>query len=308
MVRQDDITLRREMNNNTDNSRRALILAYLRAIESYRPERERLFDDRFSRDLMPLSSKISLLPGFRHAIVAMMEANVPGLIGDLYCRTRYIDDALDNALRDGVQRVVILGAGFDARAYRISGIEQTHVFELDLPEPQRLKQTLVAQILGELPPHVTYVPIDFDRQDLGSTLAAEGFQSGLRTFFICEGVTQYITEEAVDRIFRTIYVAAAKGSEVVFTYIQQGIIDGTARLYVDRKMMSAVNESGTPWIFGLASSRLAEYLLQRGFELVEDVGAADFQARYLKPRGRELYIYKGERVALARIAGKEIEA
>lgn len=295
----------RAMYTNTDDSRRALTLAYLRAVESYRPKRERLFDDRFSRDLIPTSSKISLLPGFRHAIVAMMEANVPGLIGDLYCRTRYIDDALYNALRVGIQQIVILGAGFDARAYRISGIEQAHVFELDLPEPLHLKQTLVTKVLGKLPAHVAFVPVDFDRQDLEGVLAAAGFQKGLRTFFICEGVTQYITNEAVDRMFSTISGAAAEGSEIVFTYIHLGIIDGTARSYLDQKMLFAVSQTGTPWIFGFAPSKLAEYLLQRGLELVEDVGAADFQARYLKPLGRELFIYKGERAALARIAGKK---
>lgn len=237
----------------------------------------------------------------RQTIVALIEANIPGYVGGLYCRTLYIDDALKNALAAGIKQVVILGAGFDARAYRIPDIQQVHIFELDLPNPQRLKQTFVKNILGELPAHVSFVPIDFDRQDINGLMTAVGFQKRVKTFFICEGVTQYINENAVNRIFRFISSAVAGGSEIVFTYIRQDIIDGTARKYEDQKMMIAVGESSTPWIFGFTPSKLVEYLEQRGFKLVEDVGATDFQASYLKPRGRELCIYKGERVALARI-------
>lgn len=289
--------------NSLYNSRPALVAAYLRSVESYRPEAERLFDDRFSRELIPPAWKISLLPGLRQAIVALIEASIPGYVGGLYCRTLYIDEALKNALAAGIKQVVILGAGFDARAYRIPGIQQVHIFELDLPNPQRLKQTFVKNILGELPAHVSYVPIDFDRQDIDGVMTAAGFQKGVKTFFICEGVTQYISADAVDKIFRYIYCAAAKESEIVFTYIRQGIVDGTDRKYEDQRMMSTVGDSGMPWVFGIAQSWLDEYLEQRGLKLVEDLEAADFQRRYLKPRGRDLHIYNGERVALASILG-----
>jgi methyltransferase (TIGR00027 family) len=283
----------------------ALGLAFLRAVESYRPEQERLFDDRFSRDLMPGVRKVFLLPGLRHAMLALTEWAGPGLIGSLYCRTRYIDDALCDALGAGTRQVVILGAGFDARAYRISAIEQAHVFELDLPATQRLKQTLVEKVLGNVPTHVTFVPIDFDRQNLVQVMTAAGFRRGFKTFFIWEGVTQYITEEAMDRTFRTISGAAAGGSAIAFTYIHQGIVDGTARSKAGQKLVSAASRAGTPWISGLTPSRLAEYLTQRGLELVEEIWAPDFRARYLKPRGRQLNIFEGERVVLARIVGAE---
>jgi methyltransferase (TIGR00027 family) len=68
----------------------------------------------------------------------IVEAFVPGLIGDLYCRTLYIDEALGKALRARLKQVVILGAGFDARAYRIRGLERAQVFELDLPGMRRM--------------------------------------------------------------------------------------------------------------------------------------------------------------------------
>ena len=279
----------------------ALRLAFLRAVESYHPERERLFNDRFSCGLMPGLWKVFLLPGLRHAIVALTERTGPGFIGSLYCRTRYIDDALCDALSAGIAQVVILGAGFDARAYRISNIEQVHVFELDLPATQRLKQKLLEKVVGKLPAHVSLVPIDFDRQDIEEVMTAAGFRKGLKTFFIWEGVTQYLAAEAVDKTFRYMCGAAAEGSEIVFTYILQGIIDGTARSKADQKLVSSAHRSGTPWIFGIAPSELAEYLTKRDLELVEELWAPDFRTRYLKPHGRQINIFEGERVVLARI-------
>ena len=281
----------------------ALNLAFLRAVESYRPEQERLFDDQFSRNLLSGVWKVFLLPGIRHAMVALTELVSPGVAGNLYCRTCYIDDALRDALGRGISQVVILGAGFDARAYRIANIEQAHVFELDLPATQQMKRTLVEKVAGELPAHVSFVPIDFGRQDIEDVMTAAGFRGDLKAFFIWEGVTQYLTAEAVDRTFRYVSSAAAGGSEVVFTYVHQGIIDGTARSKVDQRIMSSIQRRGTPWIFGLAPSTVAEYLTQRGLKLVEEVWAPDFRTRYLNPRGRQMTLYEGERVVLARTVG-----
>lgn len=279
----------------------ALNLAFVRAVESYRPEPDRLFDDRFSRGLLPGLWKVFLFPGLRHAMVALTEQISPGVAGNLYCRTVYIDDALRNALGAGIAQVVILGAGFDSRAYRITNIEQVHVFELDLPTTQHLKQRLIEKVVGGIPSHVSFVPIDFDRQDIEAVMTAAGLHRELKTFFIWEGVTQYLTAEAVDRTLRYVGGAAAGGSEIVFTYVHQGIIDGTARSEVDQRIMSSIQRRGTPWIFGLAPSGLAEYLTQRGLEFVEEVWAPDFRTRYLEPRGRRIALYEGERVVLARI-------
>jgi methyltransferase (TIGR00027 family) len=277
-------------------------VAFLRAIEAYQPERERLFDDRVSRELIPSSWKISLLPGVRHAIVTFTEQFAPGVMGSLYCRTRYIDYVLCYTLRAGLDQLVILGAGFDSRAYRLPDLERIRVFEVDLPDVQCVKRTAVAKKFGQLPAHVTYVPIDFDHQNLDEAMTTAGFRRDRRTCFIWEGVTQYLTADAVDRMFRYVAGAAATGSKIVFTYIEQKIINRTARSTPQQMLVSAANQDEMPpWIFGLEPSRLAEYLGQRGLELVSDVGASDFQARYLKPCGRQMSLFEGERVALARI-------
>ena len=276
------------------------VMALLRAIEAARPETERLFDDPISRRLVPGIWRAFLLPGLGDLLVALTEKRGPGALGNLYCRTRYIDDALRRALAGGLEQVVILGAGFDCRAYRIPGIERTRVFEVDLPAPQHLKQERLQVAFGKLPVHVTFIPIDFNRQNLNGELAAAGFRTNARTFFVWEGVTQYITAEAVDLTFRYVARAGASGSEIAFTYIHRGIIDGYARSELDETLMSLARQGGSPWIFGLDPAELPPYLDRRGLALVEEVWAPDYRQRYLEPIGRQIDIFDGEHVVLAR--------
>lgn len=276
------------------------VMALLRAIESCRPEGERLFDDRFSRGLLPAPWKVFLLPGLRHAVAAVVEARGPGGLGNLLCRTRYIDDTLRDALKAGSEQVIILGAGFDARAYRIRGIDQCRVFEVDLPGPQGLKQAPLLKVFGTLASHVVFVPIDFNRQTLEDVMGAAGFRACARTFFVWEGVTQYISAEAVDATLKFVSGASA-GSGIVFTYVHRGIIDGYARSETDEQLMGLARSAGTPWIFGLDPAELEEYLAARGLTFVEQVSVPEYRARYLEPRGREMNVFWGEKVVLARV-------
>lgn len=193
--------------------------------------------------------------------------------------------------------------GFDSRAYRISGVDQARVFEVDLPSVQRLKQERLERVLGALPAHVTLIPVDFDRAELEEAMAAAGLRSGVKTFYIWEGVTQYITAEAVDTTFRYVCRVAGEGSEIVFTYIQRGIVDGSQRSQVDERIVAFAQRVGAPWIFGIDPAEIQEYLAARGLELIEEVGASEYRARYLEPLGRRMDIFEGERVALARIVG-----
>lgn len=279
-----------------------LVATVLRATESYRPEEKRLIEDRFGRDFLPPGWRLLLLPGVRHALIAATERRGPGALGMLLCRTRYIDDALCHVLEEELDQVVNLGVGFDTRAYRIPGIAQTRVFEVDQPVPLAWKQARLQRVLGAPPPHVAFVPIDFNEQRLEDALAAAGFRTGAKTFFIWEGVTQYITAEAVDITFRYVSRAAATGSKIVFTYIHQGIIDGSARSETDEIFVSATQRGGMPWIFGIDPAELGGYLAARGLALGDHAGASEYRARYLNPLGRQMNVYEGERMALAQVA------
>ncbi len=281
--------------------------AATRVIELYYPEDQRLFDDPLAYKFLPFGWRAFLrffyLPGLRSVVLALRERRMPGTLGAILCRTRYIDDVLKRSLEEGLDQVVILGAGFDTRAYRISSMDGVQVFEVDLPGTRKLKQIRVEKVLGAVPENVTLIGMNFDQENLDEILSAGGFQKGKRTLFIWEGVTQYITAEAVKNTLEFVSAVSGVGSAIVFTYVRQGIIDGSDRPEWARSFLSFAQKVGSPLIFGLDQDELKGYLSDRGLKLIDDVGAADYQDLYLKPLNRELNVFDAERIAFAEVMG-----
>ena len=275
-----------------------------RALESARPQGARLFEDPFAYGFLPMSLRavvqLSRVPIVGRVVPWLIDRRWPGPRGAAVVRTRFIDDALAEALRLGIDQVVIVGAGFDSRACRISGIERARVYEVDHPATQHRKQERLRRTLGALPAHVAFVASDVGREPLADTLARAGVRATARTFFILEGITNYLTAEAIDATLR--YVAStAAGSRVVFTYLDRAMLDGTVRFEGGEASMTIVRRSGEPFIFGFVPAELPAYLAARGLTLREHLGAADYRRRYLAPRHRRDMVAEFYWAALAEV-------
>lgn len=279
-------------------SRTALGAATMRLIEQYQVEQTRLFKDPVVKDLVGAPIRFLMQVGaMRRLTLQQSDAITKGIYGAQICRTRYIDDAAVAALAKGIDQVVILGAGLDTRPYRLPGIERVKVYEIDLPAVQADKKRKIERHLGKLPGHVTFVPIDFDTQTLEAVLTGTTFDRSRPGLFIWEGVTQYISEDGVRQTLD--YVGkCAPGSSIVFTYVLRSVIERRSDIPNADKMMDRVSEQA-PWIFGLEPSGMQAFLETFHLKLVEDVGSADYQEKYLKPLGRDMEIFRGERIAYA---------
>jgi methyltransferase (TIGR00027 family) len=294
-------------------SRTATAVALWRARESTRAARTRLFEDPFAYAFLGRRLRwalhLSRLPVIGARLPwSAIDGHWAGSRGTVVVRTRYIDDVLGEALRAGVEQVVILGAGFDSRAYRIPGIEQVRVFEVDHPLTQTKKRAVVVRRLGAIPPHVTFAAIDFRRDTLNTVMTRSGHRPTAPTLFICEGVTHYLTGPAVDAMFEYVADNAPPGSRIVFTYIHRGILDGTLRSVGADTTLATVRQSGEPYTFGFEPSELPRYLGARGLTLIEDVGASTYRERYLVPLGREgEELAEFQRAALAEVSAQERE-
>ncbi|MGD2067629.1 MAG: SAM-dependent methyltransferase [Gemmatimonadota bacterium] len=280
-------------------------IAVLRGLEQRRPEGGRLVDDPVSLRLLPAASRglIRVLQstGLADAILRRRERQLPGVIGSLLCRTRYMDDVLRESLEDGVRQVAILGAGFDTRAYRVPGLEGVEVFEVDHPAVQDSKRKALERASIALPSNVTLVGVDFDHDDLGDVLAEAGFRPGVRTLFIWEGVTQYISRDAIADTLAWVATVAAPGSRLVFSYVREDVISGVRASAAERKVMARAEGGGAPWRTGFDPAGMSVLLERHGLEMVEELGGEDYRKRYLEPAGRDLATLRAERVVLAQL-------
>ena len=148
----------------------------------------------------------------RDKLVGSYEKYSPGLYSGMMCRKRYIDDKLISEIniKDSVKAFVNLGSGYDTRAYRLPDLANVPVWEVDLPVNIVAKQKVLQKVLAEIPSNITLVSIDFNEKEIRPVLESKGFDLNTKTFFIWEGVTQYLAAEAVDSTFRYISRARSK--------------------------------------------------------------------------------------------------
>ena len=270
------------------------------AIEQFFPREQRIIEDNIAyRVLSPAARAFVQLmrPTWaRNLLIHLGETGpFPGMWGAMLCRKRYIDDTLAESASD-VDAVVNLGAGLDTRAYRLEALPGMPTWEVDQPEVIQQKKAGLRRALQALPQNVTLVPIDFDHEDLHTVLEAHGHSVDSRTFFILEGVTQYLTEKGLRSTLDFLSVAAS-GSRLVFTYVRKDFVDGRDMRGWEQAYKKYVQ--GGLWLLGLEPQELAEFLDGYGWRLVEDLGYEELAERYIKAPGRTFKTTAVERIALA---------
>lgn len=284
-------------------SQTAEVMALFRALETLESSRDPLFADPYAERFLRPAGRLLLLlarlkPIHRH-IVRVIDRKWPGARTSAVARTRLVDDLLRDALNNGVHQVLILGAGFDARAYRIPGIATAHVFEVDHPLTQALKIRLIGRANVQSGA-VTHAPIDFTSQTVDDVLRGSDFDINVRSFVLWEGVTNYLTEAAVNTTLRAIAASMPAESELFFTYVHHGILDGSLQCDGAAEILERVRQAGEPWTCGFDPSEMPAYLLARGFTLVEDLSADEYRARYFGDAARAMKGYSFYRAVVAR--------
>ena len=232
-------------------------IAIVRALESEKPAAERVCYDPYARQFV--SGALLGLVGFFDKL-GYSERKGPGVMGFLVTRERYIDDVLQACLDDGLEQLVILGAGFDSRAYRFEQLKRgMRVFEVDHPATQEVKLKKLAAVFGSTPQHVTYVPIDFNEQSLAQRLFESGYDERLKTLFIWQGVTQYLTPDAVDDTLRFVAEHSGPGSSIVFDYMYPSLLAGAPRHGEVRNMRRYRWLSGEQLAFGIPEGTVTAF-------------------------------------------------
>ena len=244
-----------------------------------------------------LCARTQMLPSdyasARHMVLISGEQYSPFFT--INVRTHYIDAALRRAAAEGTAQVVILGAGYDSRAYRFrESHPQLRFFEVDLPGTSEAKRQRLAEVFGAVPDYVRYAPIDFDTQKLEDVLPPLGYDPKQRTFFILEGVTMYVVEAGLGATLDFIRRNSAAGSRVVYDYVLRPVIEGRYKGHWGAQYITfAVARAGEPYVTGWTPKEAAAFVKKHGLAVVEDVGDKELGRRHNtgsdgKPDGRLL--------------------
>jgi methyltransferase (TIGR00027 family) len=217
-------------------------------------------------------------------------------------RSRYTEDAVRDAAKRGIGQYVLVGAGLDSFALRqpASGAE-LQIFEVDQFQTQAFKRQRLAECAIPVPRTLHFVPADLARDELPALLARAGYRTAVPAFFSWLGVTMFLSRSANLGTLRSIAAAAAPGSELVFTYLDQRIFQSGAAEFLD--LQASVRAVGEPLQGGFDPQQLEADLRSVGFELLLDLSDAELLDQLAGGDARRLVPMKYSRIAHARRLG-----
>lgn len=273
--------LPRALHDSQRPSTTAQAVTIYRALEHRRPTAERIVDDPFAELFLTAASRALLGPLAAVSPLRDLAAqhDLGGLATYVLCRHRFIDEHL-LAATDAAQ-VLILGAGYDSRAYRFADeLAGRPVYEVDLPPLSRRKAAIVAAHPDRFGAgSIVRVEIDFRRQKLADVLAAAGFDTGARTFVVWEGVVPYLDAAAVETTLESLRSMCGPGSVVAMD-----LWDGTGGpgllAPVRRLGARAIALVGEPVTYGVDPGAANSVLARHGFTMSDLADATTLATRY----------------------------
>jgi methyltransferase (TIGR00027 family) len=270
--------------NDNQSSRTAETIAIHRAAEAMLPEDQRVCNDPLAIHFLSPQVLDRFKGPFRRTIARwVMNYFYPGVNGAVVARVRFMDDRLNACIQKGLEQLVIIGAGYDTRAYRLNIPDNSlRVFEVDQPATQQVKISKLKSFLSEIPGYVSFVPVDLEREKLEDKLLASGYDENQKTLFLMEGLVMYLPGAVFDELLMFIAGRSGKGSAVVFDYLPRSMVDGSVQAREGRSMYRYVVKNGEPFRFGMDAAQMDQLLSEKGFEHITNRPATDYRDAYFK--------------------------
>ena len=284
-------------------------VAKQRLIETLARPDKRVINDPYA-DKFVIGARFMKLMGHK-LNVWLAQKFAPGFHEHLISRTRYIDELIKKSATRGVEQYVILGAGYDSRAYRLELPSSLRIFEVDQAEVLDRK---CSKLPKELPnsENVTYVSVDFAHQSLTEQLLAAGFDRNKSTVTTFEGVSQYITKEAVRSTIEELAALTQQSDSTLFISYVDELLDKDPKACFGKGYPKAEKRAnliknlsakvGEPWISFYTAEKMESLLSKNGYSIKENVTLEDLNTVYFTPIGRTLpedQIFKLEHFVIA---------
>ena len=270
-------------------------VAKQRLIETIAGPEKSVINDPYA-DKFVIGSGVIKLMGHR-LNVWLSSKLAPGFHEHLISRTRFIDDLIEKSAKEGIEQYVILGAGYDSRANRLNLTPSLKIFEVDQPEVSDIKLSKLPKDLPNLE-NITYVNVDFSYQSLSEQLLTAGFDQTKSTIITLEGVSQYITKEAVSSTIRELSLITKDARSIFFmSYVDELLNKDPAACFgkgypnpskKGNLIQTLSAKVGEPWISFYRDEEIESILAENGYSTKENVTLEDLNSLYFSPVGRAL--------------------
>ena len=214
------------------------------------------------------------------------------------CRAAYTEQALKTAVLSGTKQYVILGAGLDTFAFREPKfLSKYKVFEVDHPLTQADKKERIARAGWSIPENLTFVPVNFAKDNLTENLISDGFDSLKKSFFSWLGVTYYLSAEAIDKTLTELSLLCADGSTIVFDYPDEHFFTAPERRIQNTVMMAKAG--GEPMQSAFSYGEIEKILEKHGFLIYELMTPEDIQRDIIDTAGADIKAFEHVNYCLA---------
>ncbi len=253
-----------------------------KAIESIQPEKDRVIYDPYAMLFLGERWKKLIKNPFSLWFMKQLgKIKYPGFRNSIIARVRFMNECIKVCFPGDYKQIVFLGAGFDMSAYCFRDIlSDARVFEVDHPNTQNDKIAKIKEHIKDVSDNITYVPVNFETDDLKESLTANGYVTSEKTLFIWEGVIYYLKKEAAEQTLDFIIHNSAKGSQLAFDYLPPEVINGTSTDRLGKKMQSSLKKFGEPFKFGITGHEIDKLLKKHGFTDIRKCSSIEARDTY----------------------------
>ncbi|MCP4020723.1 MAG: SAM-dependent methyltransferase, partial [Desulfobacteraceae bacterium] len=274
-----------DQNVEKKHSQTALMAAIYRASANKEYNNGKLGPDFLAQFFIPPHVRFFIKFQFiRTRGIKKSDRRTPGIWEYMLARTAFFDDVFQDALKKKIPQIVLLGAGYDTRAYRYANLNtDSQIIELDIATTQQRKIRCLKKEKIDIPDQVTYAPINFNTQSLLTVLQSTGYDRQKPSVFLWEGVTYYLEPDAIDATFKLIGQSAHPQSCIAFDYAVSVTKENIETLYGLKKFTEIWKKyrKQEPFKFSIDEGKIELFLEKRGLKLLKHLDNRQIENKYL---------------------------
>jgi len=267
------------------HSETAIFAALYRAVSNKEFKSEKFGPDYLAEYFLPSHFKFFIkFKRIRVNVKNKSDKYTPGMYEYMLARTAFFDRIFMDALNKNTPQVVLLGAGYDTRAYRFAQLNnKTKIIELDIGTTQNRKMKCLKKARINIPKQVNFVPINFNEEALKEVLEKSGYERDEQTLFLWEGVSYYLDPESVDETLKFVSHSSHNESAIAFDYYVSVSEDNVDDYYGAKTLIQTwrKHRSNESFIFSIEEGKLESFLEQRGLKIVSHLDTREIEKTFL---------------------------